>query len=85
MSIVANKFKGVTASCVESVTAAKMARVVNDSNVLTMGAMLVGEWMGIQMIDAWMQTKHTEGLEQFADFLKEAVSKVDEIDQTNLK
>jgi ribose 5-phosphate isomerase B len=85
MSIVANKFKGVTASCVESVTAAKMARVVNDSNVLTMGAMLVGEWMGIQMIDAWMQTKHTEGLEQFADFLKVAVSKVDEIDQENLK
>lgn len=84
MSIVANKFTGVTASCVESVFAAKMARSINDSNVLTMGAMIVGEWMAKEMVDAWMNTAHTEGLEQFADFLKDAVEKVDAIDQAKL-
>ena len=81
MSIVANKFTGVTASCVESVFAAKMARSINDSNVLTMGAMIVAEWMAKEMVDAWMKTKHTEGLEQFSEFLKDAVKKVDAIDQ----
>lgn len=85
MSIIANKFKGVTASCVESVFAAKMARAINDSNVLTMGAMIVAEWMGKEMVDAWMKTKHTEGLEQFGDFLKDAVKKVNDIDQANRK
>ena len=37
------------------------------------------------MVDAWMKTKHTEGLEAFADFLKDAAKKVDTIDQSNLK
>jgi len=80
MSIVANKFKGVIASCVESVFAARMARVINDSNVLTMGAMIVAGWMANEMVDAWMNAKHTEGLDQFADFLREAVQKVSELD-----
>ncbi len=85
MSIVANKFKGVTASCVESVYAAKMARSINDSNVLTMGAMFIAPWKGNAMVDAWMNTKHTEGLEGFADFLKQALKKVDAIDKANCK
>ena len=85
MSIVANKFKGVTASCVESVYAAKMARSINDSNVLTMGAMFIAPWKGNAMVDAWMNTKHTEGLEGFADFLKQACKKVNAIDNANCK
>jgi len=85
MSIVANKFKGVTASCVESVYAAQMSRAINDSNVLTMGAMFIASWKANAMVDAWMTTKHTEGLEGFADFLKKAVKKVDAVDQANRK
>jgi len=85
MSIVANKFKGVTASCVESVYAARMSRAINDSNVLTMGAMFIANWKANAMVDAWMKTKHTEGLEGFADFLKQAVKKVDAVDQANRK
>ena len=85
MSIVANKFKGVTASCVESVYAAQMSRAINDSNVLTMGAMFIASWKANAMVDAWMKTKHTEGLEGFADFLKQAVKKVDAVDQANRK
>ena len=77
MTIVANKFKGVNAVCVESVFSARMARVINDSNVLTMGAMIVAPWLAGEMVDAWLETKHTEGLEQFADFLKCAVGEVD--------
>lgn len=80
MCIVANKFKGVTAVSVESVFAAKMARAINDSNVITMGAMMVAPWMAKAMVDAWLETKHTEGLEEFAEFLRNARSKVNGLD-----
>ena len=85
MAIVANKFKGVNAVCVESVFAARMARVVNDANTLTMGAMIVAPWMAKEMVDTWLETKHTQGLEQFADFLKDAVQKVDALNDMHCK
>lgn len=80
MSIVANKFKGVQAVCVESVFSAKMARAINDANVISMGAMIVAPWMANAMVDAWLDTRHTEGLDEFADFLKDACCKVDALD-----
>lgn len=80
MCIVANKFKGVNAVCVESVFSARMARAINDANAITMGAMIVGPWMARAMVDAWLETKHTEGLEDFADFLKDACAKVNALD-----
>ncbi len=80
MCIVANKFKGVNAVCVESVFSAKMARAINDSNVITLGAMIVAPWMANAMVDAWLETKHTEGLESFAGFLKDACAKVNALD-----
>jgi len=80
MCIVANKFKGVSAVCVESLFAAKMARAINDANVITLGAMIVAPWMANEMVDAWLETKHTEGLDEFADFLKEACAKVNALD-----
>lgn len=83
MSIVANKFQGITASCCESVYAAQMARAINDSNVLTTGAMLTAPWKANAMVDAWLDTKFTQGLDPFAEFLKDAVKKVDAIDQAN--
>lgn len=83
MSIVANKFAGVTASCVESIFAARMCRAINDANVLTMGAMVMAPWSANLAVDAFLETKHTESLEQFSDFLKAAVKTVDDIDQAN--
>ncbi len=80
MSIVANKFKGVTASVVESVYAAELCRSINNSNVLTMGSMLIAPWKARKMVDVWLDTEHTQGLEPFADFLKQAVKEVDAID-----
>ena len=80
MCIVANKFKGVNAVVVESVFSARMARAINDSNVLTMGAMMVAPWMAKEMVDVWLETKHTEGLPEFAEFLKGACSRVNAMD-----
>lgn len=80
MCIVANKFKGVNAVVVESVFTARMARAINDSNVLTLGAMVVAPWMAREMVDVWLETKHTEGLPEFAEFLKGACAKVNVLD-----
>ncbi|MFC1652415.1 RpiB/LacA/LacB family sugar-phosphate isomerase [Planctomycetota bacterium] len=85
MCIIANKHRGVSAVVVESVFAARMASAVNAANVITMGAMIVAPWMANEMVDAWLNTKHTEGLEPFADFLKDAVEKVGAIDQSSCK
>ena len=85
MSIVANKFKGIAASCVESVWAAQMCRAINNANVLCMGAMIWGHWMANAAVDAFLETGHTEGLEQFADFLKDAEKKVAGIEAANMK
>jgi ribose 5-phosphate isomerase B len=79
MSIVANRFKGVTAAVVESVFAAKMSRAINNANVLCLGQMNWGEWMAKEAVDVFLNTKFTEGLDQFATFLGEACAKVEAI------
>lgn len=83
MSIVANKFKGIYASCCESVYAAKMCRAVNDANILCMGGWLVADWLGVQMTAAFLETGFTQDLEEWRkEWLVNAKSKVQEIEET---
>jgi len=79
MSVIANRFKGVVASVVESVWAAGMCRTVNNANALCLGSMIWGEWMAKEAVDVFLSKKFTEGLPQFADFLKDAEKKVEAI------
>ena len=79
MSVIANRFKGVVASVVESVYAAGMCRSINNANALCLGSMLWGEWMAKDAVDVFLATKFTQGLEQLADYLKETEKKVDAI------
>ncbi|MDR0870869.1 MAG: RpiB/LacA/LacB family sugar-phosphate isomerase [Planctomycetaceae bacterium] len=79
MSVIANRFKGIVASVVESVFAAKMCRSINNANVLCLGAMIWGDWMANEAVDTFLNTKFTEGLEPLADFLKDAEKKVEAI------
>lgn len=76
MAIVANRFKGVTASVVESVFAAKMCRVINNANVLCLGAMIWGDWMAKEAVEVFLTTNLADGMPQLAGFLKEAEKKV---------
>ena len=85
MSIVANKHNGVIAAVVESPFGAKMARAVNNANVLTMGGMIMSEHQAIMATDNFLNTNLADGLEQFKGFLGEAVQKVDNIDDVNRK
>ena len=74
MAIVANKFKGIYASVVESALAARLCRAVNNANVLTLGGLIVTPFVALQAVDAWLATAHTEGLEEHADFLRQALT-----------
>ncbi len=79
MNMIANRFKGVRAAVVESVFAAKMCRTINDANVLCLGQMLFGDMMATAAVDAFLDTKFTEGLEPLAKFLEDAKTKVEAI------
>ena len=79
MSLIANRFKGVRASVVESVFAARMCRSINDSNALCLGSMIWGDWMAKEAVQAFLNTQFTEGLEGLSDFLHHAAKTVEEI------
>lgn len=79
MSVIANRFPGVTASVTESVFATKMCRAINNANVLCLGAMIWGDWMAKEAVDVFLSTRFTEGLEPLAEFLKDAEKKVEKI------
>ena len=79
MAIVANRFRGITAAVVESVFAARMCRAINNANVLCLGSMIWGEWMAKEAVAVFLQTNLSDGLPEFADFLKAACQKVEAI------
>lgn len=63
VSIVANKHRGVYAALCESLYQARRAKVVNNTNVLCMGGMIIGEAMAVDMAVAWLEAKHMVGLD----------------------
>jgi ribose 5-phosphate isomerase B len=65
MAQVAGKFQGVRAACAESVYSAKMARAVNDSNVLCLGGWLIAPELAKEMTRVFLRTEFTEGLEEW--------------------
>ena len=65
MSQVANKFKGVRAACVETVSGAKMCRVINDSNILCMGGWMIAPVLGFSMVDAFLDAQFVTGVEEW--------------------
>lgn len=81
MAIVANKFKGVYAAVAESVYSATKCRAINNANILTMGGWITAETMGIDMVEAFLHTEFTQGLEEWRqEFLKKAGQKVIQIE-----
>ena len=85
MSIIANKFHGIIASCVESVYAAKMCRAINNANVLCLGGMIWGPSMACDAVDAFLTTNMADGLPDVADFLVLADKKIAAIDDATRK
>lgn len=81
MALAANKFKGVYAAPVESLYSARMCRALNNANILTMGGWIVAPEMGIEMVDAFLTTGFTQGVEEWRkDFLMNSYSKFLELE-----
>lgn len=62
VSIICNKHKGVYAALCESLYQARRAKIVNNTNVLCLGGFIIGNEMGIEMANAWLEARHMSGL-----------------------
>ena len=57
ISIAANKVKGIRCALLHDTWSAKMTREHNDTNMMAMGAAIVGEMLGLQIVDTWLGTE----------------------------
>ncbi len=64
MSIAANKFPGVRASLCHDLFSAKATREHNDSNVLCMGARVIGVDLAKEIVRVWLDTPFAGGRHQ---------------------
>lgn len=81
MAQMANSYKGIRAAVVESVFSARMSRAINNSNILTMGGFIVAPFMACEMVDVFLNTAITDGLDEFHDFLLDAQIKIKEAEE----
>lgn len=64
VSIVANKVKGVRCALLSDLMSAKMTRQHNDTNMMAMGAGVVGEMLALKIVDTWLDTPFEGGRHQ---------------------
>ena len=55
-SIAANKVRGVRCALLTDTWTAKMTRLHNDTNVMALGAGVVGENLALEIVDTWLST-----------------------------
>ena len=56
VSIAANKVKGVRCALLSDVMSARMTRDHNDTNMMAIGAGVVGEMLALEIVDIWVDT-----------------------------
>ena len=56
VSISANKVKGIRCALLSDVMSARMTREHNDTNMMALGAGVVGTMLALQIVDTWLDT-----------------------------
>ena len=56
VSISANKIDGIRCALLSDVWSAKMTRLHNDTNMMALGAGVVGENLALEIVDTWVGT-----------------------------
>ena len=56
-SIAANKVDGVRCALLHETWSAKMTRLHNDTNVMALGAGVVGKNLALEIVDTWLGTE----------------------------
>ena len=57
VSITANKVKGVRCALLSDVMSARMTREHNDTNMMAIGAGVVGQMLAFEIVDTWLGTE----------------------------
>lgn len=57
VSITANKIKGIRCALLSDVLSAKLTRQHNDTNMMALGAGIVGENLALEIMDTWLNTE----------------------------
>jgi len=79
----ANKVKGIYCAACESIHTAGQARVINNANVLALGAKIVAYDLAIRMIEAFLNTEFLHGIEgDDREMLTDALGKLELIENT---
>ena len=64
VSITANKVKGIRCALLSDVMSARMTREHNDTNMMALGAGVVGQMLALEIVDTWLGTEFTGGRHQ---------------------
>ena len=64
VSIVANKVKGIRCALCSDPLSAEMTRRHNDTNMLAMGAGIIGQNLAMDIVDIWLATEFEGGRHQ---------------------
>ena len=56
ISIAANKVKGIRCALLSDVLSARLTRLHNDTNMMALGAGIVGENLALEILDTWLNT-----------------------------
>ena len=57
ISIAANKVPGIRCALLHETWSAKMTREHNDTNMMALGAAVVGELLALEIVDTWLGTE----------------------------
>ncbi|MBR3978979.1 MAG: ribose 5-phosphate isomerase B [Oscillospiraceae bacterium] len=61
VSITCNKVKGIRCALLSDVMSARMTREHNDTNMMALGAGVVGEMLALEIADTWLSTEFSGG------------------------
>ena len=57
VSIAANKVQGIRCALLSDVMSARLTREHNDTNMMAIGAGVVGEMLALEILDTWLNTE----------------------------
>ncbi len=60
MSITANKVRGIRCALLSDVMSARLTREHNDTNMMALGAGVVGPMLALEIVDTWLNTAFSQ-------------------------
>ena len=73
VSITANKVKGIRCALLSDVMSARLTREHNDTNMMAIGAGVVGEMLALEIVDTWLGTEFS-GVERHANRIRKMMA-----------